>query len=468
MTSLCIHGHFYQPPREDPNSDYIPDEIGAEPFRNWNEKILAECYWPNAEAGNFEKISFNIGPTLFRWIEKYSPDTHKLIVEQENKNFINYGVSNGMGQAYNHVILPLANYQDKITQILWGIEDFKYRFGHAPTGMWCPETAINTETLCVLSDLGIKFTILAPWQINHEENESNTFVKLKLPDNRDDFHVFIYDQDLSTAVSFNPRFTVNGDEFLYNFQSDSRKQNANGIKLIASDGELYGHHQPFRNLFLSYILNEGAIKHKIDWTFPALWMKENEAGRIVELNEYSSWSCHHGVKRWETICPCTPNAIWKDPLRKALNKLASEIDRVYLDFVGDYSRNPWQLRNDFINVLLEKQSLDELIRKSLAKRCDKNIQKKIGYLLKAQYERLRMFTSCGWFFDEFHRIEPQNNIAYATKSVWLTQQATGKKIEDLALRLLHDVKSTRTGLRADTVFSQTWIRANDLFNNGLS
>ena len=465
MNSLCIHGHFYQPPREDPNSDYIPDEIGADPFRNWNEKILAECYKPNAEDGNFEKISFNIGPTLFRWIEKYSPETYKLIVEQENNNFDSYGVSNGMGQAYNHVILPLASYQDKITQIYWGIEDFKYRFGHRPTGMWCPETGIDSETLCVLSDLGIDFTILAPWQIKNIDSRSEPFVKIKLPNNRKDFNVFVYDQDLSTAVSFNPRSTVNGDEFLFNVKSAFNTQKGKEFKLIASDGELYGHHQPFRNLFLTYILNEGAIKHKIDWTFPALWMKEHEAIESVEINEFSSWSCHHGVKRWETTCPCTPSAFWKDPLRKALNILADEIDKIFITFTGDYSNNVWQLRNDYIQVLLEKHSLEELIIKSLDKWCDKELQKKIGYLLKAQYERLRMFTSCGWFFDEFHRIEPQNNIAYAAKAVWLTNHATGINLEDLALKLLHDVRSNRTGLRGDTVFSQTWIRANDLLNN---
>ena len=156
---ICIHGHFYQPPREDPFSNYIPDETGAEPFRNWNERILFECYQPNAKARNFEKLSFNVGPTLFNWLAEFDPEVSDMIIEQEQENYHRFGVGNGMAQGYNHLIMPLATLEDKITQVRWGIEDFYYRFGHKPDGLWLPETAVDLETLCVLSDCGIKFTI---------------------------------------------------------------------------------------------------------------------------------------------------------------------------------------------------------------------------------------------------------------------------------------------------------------------
>jgi len=165
LNAVCVHGHFYQPPREDPLSGLIPDEIGADPYNNWNERIHSECYRPNALLGNFEKISFNVGPTLFGWMELYDKATYDLIIEQERKNFLTYGVGNGIAQAYNHIILPLANKQDKITQIKWGIADFKHRFGHEPMGMWLPETAVDMDTLSILADNQIKFTMLAPWQM---------------------------------------------------------------------------------------------------------------------------------------------------------------------------------------------------------------------------------------------------------------------------------------------------------------
>jgi len=149
--NICIHGHFYQPPREDPFSNYIPDESGAQPFRNWNERINSECYAPNAQAGNFGKISFNVGPTLFNWLTCFTPQVSQQIIEQERANYAHFGVGNGMAQGYNHMILPLATLQDKITQVRWGITDFEYRFGHKPLGLWLPETAVDLETLCVLA-----------------------------------------------------------------------------------------------------------------------------------------------------------------------------------------------------------------------------------------------------------------------------------------------------------------------------
>src|SRR5512140_3638531 len=170
--AFSVHGHFYQPPREDPLSGEIPIEPGAAPYRNWNERINAHCYRPNAELGNFERISFNVGPTLMEWMAKNDPETLSRIVEQERRNLDKFGVGNGMAQAYNHTILPLASPQDKVTQVRWGIADFEYHFGHEPQGMWLPETAADDETLWVLADCGIECTILAPWQAAPVEGET--------------------------------------------------------------------------------------------------------------------------------------------------------------------------------------------------------------------------------------------------------------------------------------------------------
>jgi hypothetical protein len=461
MHSLCIHGHFYQPPREDPISDIIPDETGAEPYPNWNSRILAECYRPNALAGNFEKISFNIGPTLFRWLEKKDPDTANRVIQQESQNFTKYGVGNGMAQGYNHVILPLASHRDKVTQIVWGVADFVYHFGHQPSGFWLPEAAVDIETLSVLSDCGLEFTILAPWQADAEVVDTAHPYLVDLPGGRKPFTVFFYDRGLSTSVSFQPASTVNGDDFL-----ERVKQNQNGSKsdvtLVASDGELYGHHQPYRDLFLTYILNQGAYSNNIDLTYPGLWMRKNPASETVKIHDRTSWSCHHGVARWGDGCECTPNPAWKAHFRLALNQLAESLDKVYEAYLSQYTDKCWEIRDAYVQVLGGRTDHETLISSFVDQKLSKKEYLKISQLLDAQYERQRMFTSCGLYFEDFHRIEPQNNVAYAAMAVWLTKIATGVSLEENALQLFRPVRSQRSGLRADTVFSQTWIRANDL------
>jgi len=457
MTSLCVHGHFYQPPREDPISGVIPDEAGSLPFRNWNEKIDAECYSPNAEAGNFERISFNIGPTLFNWLELNDPDTYHLILSQEHNVFTKWGVSNAIAQSYNHSILPLASYRDKKNQIKWGIADYTYRFGHAPEGIWLPETAVDLETLQICSDEGIKFTILAPWQKEESLTNNDALYQVKLPGKRDPFIVFLYDQPLSTAVSFNPIETMNGDLFLEKILNESSE----GFRMIASDGELYGHHQQFRDKFLTYITTEGAENHNLALTFPALWLQSHQPEATAKIQSNTSWSCFHGVERWRKECGCTPGAHWKMPLRVALDSIGQDIDQIYENWGNEYVEDVWQLRNDFIHFVLREISKDELYKQHLRRKMNSSQERTLDLLLMAQFDRQKMFNSCGWFFEEFHRIEPQNNIAFCAKSVWLTEKASGIDLYQKSIDLLKNVRSEKTGLRGDTVFSQTWIRLDD-------
>ena len=462
LNSVCVHAHFYQPPREDPLSGHIPDEQGAEPYRNWNERIHAECYLPNADLGNFEKVSFNIGPTLLNWMKEYDPHTYQTIIAQERLNFEQHGVGNGMAQAYNHIILPLANKRDKITQIQWGIADFQNRFGHMPLGMWLPETAVDMETLVDLADNQIKFTILAPWQVEAQEPITGDEPYLiALPGDREPMIVFLYNRGLSTSVSFQNDATRNADRFVEQWVMPSFMSSSDGqdrLQLIASDGELYGHHKTFRDKFLAYMLNGALHRRQVEITYPGLWLRDHQPGKFVKLNEYTSWSCHHGIVRWMGECDCTPGASWKAPLRWGLEKLAEDVDEEYQRFMGTYTRFKWQLRNDYIHVFLGEIELEELLARYIKQSLTDTEKANIGKLLAAQYERQRIFTSCGWFFDNFHRIEPQNNIAYAAQAVWLTEQVTGVDLKAKAIALLKKVQDQRTGLRGDTVFLERYQR----------
>jgi alpha-amylase/alpha-mannosidase (GH57 family) len=471
LKAICVHGHFYQPPREDPLSGLIPDELGAEPYHNWNERIHQECYKPNARAGNFEKISFNIGPTLFQWIQSFDPETYYQIIEQEQTNYQRFGVGNAIAQAYNHVILPLANKRDKITQIKWGIADFEHRFKHKPSGMWLPETAVDMDTLCLLADNDIKFTMLAPWQVEGSENlKTDQPYLVKLPGARKPLIIFLYNRELSTSVSFLSEATRNADFFAEQWLLPMHKNNGSSdhMTLIASDGELYGHHKAFRDMFLSHFLNGALHKHDFEITYPGRWLLDHEPTDYIDIIEYTSWSCHHGVMRWMGECGCTNNATWKAPLRWGLEKLSEELDESFDSFMGQFTPRKWQLRNDYIHVFLGDMDLKSLLRKYIKESLSVDEIKKIGMILAAQYERQRMFTSCGWFFDSFHRIEPQNNIAYAAQATWLTEQVTGKHIKSKALALLRKVRDQRTGLRGDTVFTERYQRTLDFTEENLS
>ncbi len=479
LNAVCVHGHFYQPPREDPLSGLIPEEPGAEPYSNWNERIHNECYQPNAALGNFEKISFNIGPTLFTWIEKFDPTTYHAIIAQENKNYHKYGVGNGLAQAYNHTILPLANKRDKVTQVKWGIADFGYRFGHKPMGMWLPETAVDLETLSVLADCGIKFTLLAPWQIESDQNlPTDQPYLVKLPGNREPMVIFFYNRDLSTMVSFQAEATRNADYFIDRWLEPEFAKIINAgdrLTLIASDGELYGHHKAFREYFLSYMLNGALHSRGFNITYPGLWLKNHQPTEYVKISEYTSWSCHHGIIRWMGECDCSPGASWKSPLRWGLEVLADALDNEYEEFMSQFTQDIWDLRNEYIHVYLGELPLEELLQKYIHDPISKDAFQKISLILAAQYERQRMFTSCGWFFSSFHRIEPQNNIAYAAQAIWLTKQVTGTDLRPRALALLKKVRDQNTGLRGDTVFSERYLRVqhfsadhNDYFNDSKS
>lgn len=456
--AVCIHGHFYQPPREDPITGELPKEEGAAPYLNWNEKIYAQCYKPNVELGNFKRISFDLGPTLTNWLVNYDSATFSKIVAQERKTFLTNGVGNGMAMAYNHTILPLASSYDKKIQIRWGIEDFKYRFGHAPTGMWLPEAAVDYETLELLVDAGIEFTILAPWQAAEYNIDVTQPYWVALKNNRR-IAVFFYQEELSMRVSFDPGATSNGDAFIHQYLTPQFSSNGyhphDEIMIIASDGELYGHHQPFRDKFLSYVTNWcKSHPDEVEVTYPGLWLRSNPPTSYVKIRENTSWSCHHGVARWKEACPCGPNGDWKSKLFSAMKAIASLVDEQYLKAVSPYTRDPWELMGRYIEVMHGELPASEWIFRVLRTNLDTAEKLKIERLLGAQLNKQKMFTSCGWFFDDFDRIEPKIVITAAAQAVWLVKQACGIDLIPQAIELFAGVHSWRTNLRGDSVFVQ--------------
>jgi alpha-amylase/alpha-mannosidase (GH57 family) len=463
-TSLCVHGHFYQPPREDPLTGEIPREKGAEPFHDWNERIFAECYLPNLEAGNFSRMSFNVGPTLFTWLDQSYPQAVSMLIEEDRKNVARFGVGNAMAQPYNHTILPLATHEDKVTQIAWGIADFQHRFGRSPEGMWLPEAAVDLDTLNIMAQQGISFTILAPWQAAQNDFNPTVPYHIALSDNRS-MTVFFYEAELSMLVSFEPNATSNADAFVYEHlkrMDDKFPLMQHRLLTIASDAELYGHHQPNRDKFLSYLLKQAAPQAGYEVLYPALWLKKYSVDQSTEIHDNTSWSCHHGVSRWNGSCTCTENAQWKSTFRSIFDKLGADLDEIYLNQTHSILEYPQEAKNGFIKVVLNQLSFSEFLDRYAKPgvRFEKDEKNRLHLLFQAQWERQRMFTSCAWFFEDFDRIEPQNVVAYLAQAIWLTWQASGIDLSTKAESALSEVRSNRMELSADTVFLQHWNRAN--------
>jgi len=451
---FSIHGHFYQPPREDPRTGQIPQEAGAQPYPNWTERIYHECYLPNANKGNFEKISFNFGPTLTAWLAEHHPETYAEIIRQENAVFNAHGISNAMAQPYFHAIMPLISRREKETLVRWGIRDFKACFGHTPQGMWLPETAVDLESLEVLADHGIQFTILAPWQAKDPSLDITQPYRIRLQ-NKKEIIVFFYNSYLSSEISFNTSATMEADTFVSDWlipqYKDMRRDRAQ-LFVAASDGELYGHHMPERENFLAYLINHSLKKADFQPIFPALWLQMYPANQTTEINENTSWSCHHGIERWKNVCGDAPTAFWKAPLRRFLDKLALALDENYFVFTEKYIRDPWQLRDAYIDVLLGLVSIEDLIRNYAKQSVDENEVGMITRMLESQYERLRMHSSDAWFFFDFASIEPLNGLKYAAHAVWLVRSITG---EDVSVNLLSELAkavSVESEITGDVAF----------------
>jgi alpha-amylase/alpha-mannosidase (GH57 family) len=457
---ICIHGHFYQPPRENPWRGDIETQPSAHPFHDWNERITAECYRPNAAprildgegrpvaaSNSYAKISFNFGPTLLSWLEAKAPDVYAAILEADRESAERFsGHGNAIAQAYNHVILPLANRRDKVTQVAWGIHDFQRRFGRLPEGLWLPETAVDTESLEVLAERGIRFTVLAQhqadrvrrigetaWQnVSGGQIDSRRPYRICLPSGRS-LAVFFYDGPVSRAVAFEQLLESGDrltDRLLGQFASDDSRTKEE-IVHIATDGETYGHHHRFGDMALAFALHrlktEGTVRLTNYGEYLAAHPPEDEAAIL----ENTSWSCSHGVGRWKEDCGCRThpktNQQWRAPLRDALNALRDGLVSFFETKAGELFADPWAARDDYVQVVLacEPAARGAFLRRHARGELSPAEEVAAIELMELQRNALLMFTSCGWFFDDLAGLEGRQILQYAGRAIDLAERIGG-------------------------------------------
>lgn len=415
---LAIHGHFYQPDRRDPFSGTSPAEPGAAPYHDWNARIDAECYRPNAERGNLDRISFDLGPTLATWLAVADPATHARLVAAARHD--------GIAQAYHHAILPLASLADRRTEVRWGIRDFEVRFGQRPRGLWLPETAVDLPTLRILAAEGIGWTILAPWQAAGDELDTRRPYRVELGQGKSIVACF-YDGTLSAEVSFDAEATSDADDFVRRRLLPRLAEPMDGgsehpLVLIATDGELYGHHRTFGDLFLERLAAPSAAAPDRGFDLvplsAALAEPPGQPFGSIGIVEQTSWSCHHGLARWHAECPDTANGRWKAPLRSALERLAGGIDAVTAQVSRRLSPSldPWAARDTWIDVILGVESPDAFDRRWLGAAASQDAGRVLDALMEAQRCRLAMFTSDGWFWDDPDRPETRQLMRFAARA----------------------------------------------------
>ncbi len=460
---LCIHGHFYQPPRENPWLEAVEIQDSAFPYHDWNERITAECYAPNTASrnldgegrimgivSNYARISFNFGPTLLSWMEKYTPDTYQAILAADRQSIAwRSGHGAALAQVYNHIIMPLANLRDKQTQVRWGIRDFEQRFQRFPEGMWLAETAVDTETLEVLAEEGIRFTVLAPHQAGQVRKTGGRWKDVggsridpsraylcPLPSGRS-ISIFFYDGPISQAVAFE-KLLSSGEQFAARLMSGFSDHSKHPqLVHIATDGETYGHHHAFGEMALGHALNLVEQNNLVRLTNYGEYLELQPASHEVQIIENTSWSCMHGIERWRNDCGCNSggnsgwNQQWRKPLRDALDWLNGQLASGFEVAVADYVKDPWEVRNEYIHVILDRSEENVaafLLRHSL-RPLDEVATVAVLSLLEMQRHAMLMYTSCGWFFDELSGMETVQIILYAGRAMQLAERYCAQGIE---------------------------------------
>ncbi len=491
---ICVHGHFYQPPRENPWLETVELQDSAYPYHDWNERVCFECYAPNARArlldgdgriekivSNYSRMSFNFGPTLLSWMKDKQPEIHQSIVDADKKSLERFsGHGSALAQAYNHMILPLANTRDKHTQVVWGICDFKSRFGREPEGMWLPETAADNETLDVLAKHGIKFTILSPYQasrvrplegegdwqdVNGAKIDPKNPYLVKLPEGRS-IVVFFYDAPVSQAVAFE-KLLVNGESFSGRLRA-AFDQGLERTQLvhIATDGESYGHHFRYGDMALAYALHQIEASDDTRLTIYAEYLEKVPPTHEVEIHQGSAWSCPHGVGRWKEDCGCCAgghggwNQQWRAPLRQAMDWLRDKLAPLYETKAGGFLKDPWVARDGYISVILERSP--ENIRKFFAaygaRELSEAEQTIAIRLLEMQRHAMLMYTSCGWFFDEISGLETTQVIQYAARALQLAGDLGGEDLEPQFVRILEQAKSNISANQNGRVVYERFVK----------
>ena len=473
---ICIHGHFYQPPRENAWLESIEMQDSAYPYHDWNQRVNAECYAPNTAsrildsegyitqiANNYAKISFNFGPTLLAWMEVNAPDVYQAVLDADGESQAAFsGHGSAIAQAYNHMIMPLANRRDKYTQVLWGIRDFEHRFNRKPEGMWLPETAVDLETLDILAEVGIRFTILAPhqakrvrqigsdaWQdVANAAIDPTMAYEIKLPSGRS-LNLFFYDGPISRQVAFEDLLS-SGDNFAHRLADAFSPEPARPqIVHVATDGETYGHHHRFGDMALAYALHHIETDGLAQITNYGEYLEKHPPTHEVEINEHTSWSCPHGIERWRSDCGCNAGRnrkwrqAWRAPLREALDWLRDSLTPHYQERAQEFLKDPWAARDSYIEVILDRSqgNVEEFLKRHGTRELDEAEVVTVLKLLELQRHAMLMYTSCGWFFDELSGIETVQAIQYAGRAVQLAQELCGDDIEHNFLERLELAKS---------------------------
>lgn len=475
MGYVCIHNHFYQPPRENPWLEAIELQDSAYPYHDWNERVTAECYAPNSASrildsenriadivNNYSLISFNFGPTLLSWLEVASSRVYESILAADRDSSERFsGHGSALSQAYNHMILPLATPRDKQTQVIWGIRDFERRFGRKPEGMWLPETAVDLETLEVLAQHDIKFTILAPRQarrvrkiggrnwrdVGDERIDPTMAYRLRLPSRRS-INLFFYDGPISRGVAFE-HLLDNGERFAQRLLGAfSEERTWPELVHIATDGETYGHHHRHGEMALTYALEHIRANQLADITNYGEYLERHPPTHEVEIFENSSWSCVHGIERWRANCGCNAghagwNQEWRRPLRQALDWLRDTLAPRFEQKAREFLKDPWAARDDYIEIILDRhpENVAAFLGRHAARELTEAETVITLKLLEMQRHLMLMYTSCGWFFDELSGIETVQVIQYACRAVQLSQEVLGDHIEAEFLERLAEAKS---------------------------
>src|SRR5579863_952078 len=462
---VCIHGHFYQPPRENPWLETVETQDSAAPYHDWNERICAECYATNGAArilnvknqitrivNNYSRISFDFGPTLMSWLKENAPRTYRMLLDGERRSRKNFrGHSSAMAQVYNHIIMPLANRRDRITQIRWGIADYVQHFGVQPEGMWLSETAADSESLELMAQSGIRFTVLAPHQCKRVRSLKEGSAWSDTPDaSVDTTHpylvrfpsgasiaVFFYDGAASRAIAFEGLLN-SGDAFAARLKGGFRDNAAPQLEHVATDGESYGHHHKYGEMALAYTLRlleqDKVVKLANYGSFLEQFPPEYEA----EIVEDTSWSCVHGVERWRSDCGCNGgkpgfNQAWRAPLRKALDELRDAVAPLTEKEGAKLFKDAWAARDAYIGVMLDRsgESADRFLRAHQNHDLSEDERIRAFELMEMQRHTQLMYTSCGWFFDDISGIETVQVIAYAARVLQLAKEIFGAAADGL-------------------------------------
>jgi hypothetical protein len=479
---LTLHGHFYQPPREDPWTGKIPVQPGASPHHDWNERISAQSYAPNARSrilddqgrieeivNNYDWIHFDFGPTLLRWIESEDPGLYAEILAADTRSRARFGGhGNAIAQAYNHMILPLANERDKRTQVIWGLRDFEHRFGRASESVWLPETAVDLDTLRILIEHGLRYLILAPGQarrvrpiaggawkdVSGGRIDPRRAYRWILPDDPDGargIDLFFYDGPLSVGISFE-HLLRNASTFADRIQAVARGAGEGALVHAATDGEVYGHHEPFGDMCLAYLIAREGRLRGTRFTNYGAYLDAHPPRHQVEIDfgeagEGTSWSCAHGVDRWKRDCGCTVggpaewNQKWRTPLRRGLDALRDRLADVFTGGTAELLVDPWAARDAYIDVLLDSSRKAAFLQKHARRALSDAETRRVWRLIESQHNAMLMFTSCAWFFDDVSGIEVQQNLAYAARACELAQPFASRDLEAGLLDSLHAARS---------------------------